>query len=325
MSRQPVLVLGAGGFIGRRIVAALAATDWADPIAASRSIGSATFSVEVPRIRLDGTDQSALQSALASVSAVVSCISGDAQQIIRSGEALVNAAARAPTSLRVVYLSSMVAYGSVTGAVDETAPLRGDLGDYSRAKAAIDALAARQGGVVTLRPGIVYGAESRWWSDRIARLLVQRRLGDLGTGGDGLCNLVHVDDVAAAVIRALEVPEAGGQAFNLANPRPLTWNEYFFRYALALQAPPLRGISGARLLLELKLYGPALKAAEAALHGANPWRRFEPIRPWLTRLCRHKIHLESRKAEQVLGLRFRDLDAGLAETAAWFRAGGRTA
>jgi nucleoside-diphosphate-sugar epimerase len=324
LSRQPVLILGAGGFIGRRIVAALAATDWASPIAASRSIANTTLDVDVPRMRLDATDVGALQAALGSVSAVVSCISGEAQQIIRSGEALLNAAARAPTSPRVVYLSSMDAYGSVTGAVDETAPLRGDFGAYSRAKATIDALTMTQSGTVTLRPGIVYGAGSTWWSDRIARLLIQRRLGDLGGRGAGLCNLVHVDDVAAAVLRALQVPEAGGQAFNLANPQPPTWNGYFYRYAQALGALPLRGISSGRLLLELKLYGPALKAAEAVLRGANPWRHSEAIRPWLARLCGHHIQLDSHKAEKVLGLRFRDLDAGLAETAAWFLSGGRT-
>jgi nucleoside-diphosphate-sugar epimerase len=314
---ESVLVLGAGGFIGRRIISALLATDWARPIAAGRSIRSADLPPQVERITLDATDLSDLTRAAASASALVSCIAGTPDQITGAGTALFAAAASVSPSPRVVYLSSMAAYGSATGSIDETAPLRGDGGAYSHAKAAIDVLAAGHPFAVRLRPGIVYGPRSEWWSDKIARLLVQRRLGDLGRDGEGICNLVHVDDVAAGVVQSVRLPAAAGNAFNLANPAAPSWNSYFERYAMALGVQPAR-ISRARLFTELRLYGPALKVADKVLGRNNPWQAYEALRPWLMQLVRHEIRLESGKARDVLGVRFRPLAEGLDETAMWF-------
>jgi 2-alkyl-3-oxoalkanoate reductase len=319
---ESVVVLGAGGFIGRRIISALLATDWARPIAAGRSIQSADIPPQVQRITLDATDLSDLTRVAASASALISCIAGTADQIIGSGNALFKAAASLSPSPRVVYLSSMAAYGSATGSVDETVPLRGDGDSYSHAKAAIDVLAAGYPFAVRLRPGIVYGAGSEWWSDKIARLLVQGRLGDLGRHGQGICNLVHVDDVAAAVVQAVRLPAAAGNVFNLANPAPPSWNRYFELYARALGVQPVR-ISEARLFTELRLFGPALKVVDKVLGRKNPLRAYEALRPWLIQLARHEIRLESGKARDVLGVCFRPLAEGLDETARWFLGSGR--
>jgi nucleoside-diphosphate-sugar epimerase len=147
--------------------------------------------------------------------------------------------------------------------------------------------------------------------------LAQGRLGDLGRDGEGICNLVHVDDVAAAVVQAIRLPGTAGNAFNLANPAPPTWNGYFRLYAEALGVEFAR-ISRARLFTELRLYGPALKVAEKVLGRNSPWRAYEALRPWLIQLCRHDIRLESAKAQDVLGIHFRPIAEGLDETARWF-------
>jgi nucleoside-diphosphate-sugar epimerase len=325
MTRQAVLVIGASGFIGRRIVAALAATHWARPIAASRNIGRVDFGPGVERIALDATDPTRLASAIKSTHAVVSCLAGSAHDIVASGDALFEAVSDTPAPPRVVYLSSIAAYGSASGSVDESFPLRGDLDDYGAAKATVEGRAAHLANVVRLRPGIVYGPESSWWSDRIARLLVRRRLGDLGPDGMGICNTVHVDDVVTATLRAIETPAAAGEAFNLGSPQPPTWNEYFRRYAQFLRATPVRPISRAALLAELNLYGLGLKVGERLLGQSNPWAERPAIRPWLLQLCKHDIRMQVRKAEQTLGMQWRPLDTGLEQTAAWFLAGGRTA
>jgi nucleoside-diphosphate-sugar epimerase len=324
MTRQAVLVIGASGFIGKRIVAALASTQWALPIAASRNVSRVDFGADVQKLALDATDRKSVARAVESTHAVVSCLAGSARDIVASGEILFAAASNTPHAPRIVYLSSMAAYGSVRGSVDEQTPLRGDLGDYSAAKAKVESLAADVPNVVRLRPGIVYGPESAWWSDRIARLLVRRRLGDLGPSGSGICNTVHVDDVVTAILRAIEIPDAAGHAFNLGSPAPPTWNEYFRRYAQFLNATPVRSISKAALLAELNLYGWGLKVVERIWSQSNPWAERPAIRPWLIELCKHDIRMQVRKAEQTLGMQWRPLDSGLQQTAAWFLAGGRT-
>ena len=212
-------------------------------------------------------------------------------------------------------------YGSARGEVDEATPLGGTREPYGAAKVVAEQLALAYPRAVILRPGIVYGPASPWWSDRIARLLVARRLGDLGAAAQGVCNLVHVDDVAEAVVRAVRATGVEGQIFNLALPQPPTWNEYFRRYAQALGAAPVRRISAAQLAFELTLRGPLLKATEmlGRTDGAPP------LRPWLLRLCRHDLTMRAQRIVQALGLTWTSLDSGLAGTAAWFRAGNRTA
>ena len=266
---------------------------------------------------------------------VVNCVAGSPQTIVGVARAVFDAVAAQPRPPRVVHLSTMAVYGTACGLVDESAALRGDLGPYGAAKIAAEALARSCSGVVQLRPGIVYGPTSREPSDYVGRWLAQRRLGDLGAAGQGVCNLVYVDDVAAAVLLALQKPGIEGQVFNLAQSAAPTWNEYFALYAQALGALPLRRISGSRLWLELNLLAPPLKlagigaaiavraacAARAGAAASAPaWQPPLPIRPWLLRLCRHDIRLDVRKAEGELGMRWTPLDTGLRATAAWFLA-----
>ena len=48
--KQRIVVLGAGGFIGRHIVSALAASDWAAPVAAAHRAAGGTPGVETLQI-----------------------------------------------------------------------------------------------------------------------------------------------------------------------------------------------------------------------------------------------------------------------------------
>ena len=323
--RVRVLVLGAHGFIGRRIVAELSQDSRTAIIAAGRRAVPGSSSGSIETLALDATDERALQAAMTGTTGVVNCVAGSPDNILACAKAVFAVAARLKPPPRVVHLSSLAAYGSITGMVDETVPPRGDLGEYSAAKLAAEKFASTCESAVLLRPGIVYGAGSPWWSDRIARLLCARRLGDLGRGGDGLCNLVYVDDVAAAAVLALRTPDALGGTFNLGSPRIPTWNDYFSRYAQALGAAPVRRISDRRLALELNLLAPALKVLEIACR-FGPLRQVHPpppIRPWLTTLCQHRIGMAVTRAETVLGMRWTDLDEGLETTAAWYLAGGR--
>lgn len=320
--KQRVVVLGATGFIGRRVVAALAATAWAAPVAAGHrsTLPSALFET----LRLDAAHEPSLARAVASADAVVNCIAGNAATIVGTARALFAVVSRAPRPPRVIHLSSMAVYGSAVGSVDETAPLRGDGGAYAAAKVEAERLAASCGDVVTLRPGCVYGPGSVQWSERIARWLTAHRVGDLGAAGDGTCNLVYVDDVVAAILAALRLPRAAGQAFNLGSPAPPTWNEYFLQFARALGAVPVSRISRRWLVLETTLWAPPLKIVEVAARLARlrGVRVPPPIPPSLLRSWSQEIRLDVRKAQQVLGLAWTPAAAGLSHTAGHLRQSG---
>ncbi|MDE2219785.1 MAG: NAD-dependent epimerase/dehydratase family protein, partial [Gammaproteobacteria bacterium] len=269
---------------------------------------------------LDATDPAAVRAATRDCDGVVNCLAGDADTIVGSARAIYSAAAAGSPRPRVVHLSSMAVYGTASGTLDERAPLRADLGPYSAAKVAAEAGAMQAADSIILRPGIVYGPGSAWWTDRIARLLLARRLGDLGAAGNGCCNLVHVDDLAAAIIAALRLPAAGTRIYNIAAPGAPSWNDYFARFAAALGLGPVRRIGPIRLAFELRAVGPALKLvelasllAQRAQSDARP-----PIRPWLVALCRQALRLDTQAANRDLAPHWTDLDAGLEACARWF-------
>lgn len=312
--KQRVLVLGASGFIGRRVVAGLAASSWAAPIAAGHRAPLAPGPVE--GVWLDATDEPALARAVETADAVVNCVAGSAGTLVATARALFAVTHRAPRPPRVVHLSSMAVYGAAVGTVDETAPVRADGGAYAAAKVESEQLAANCMNVVTLRPGCVYGPGSAQWSERIARWLTARRVGDLGAAGDGTCNLVYVDDVVAAILAALQRPGVGGETFNLGSPAPPTWNEYFVAFARALGAVPVRRISPRQLTLETRLWAPPLKAAELAARFVrlDRVRIPPPIPRSLLRSWAQEIRLDVSKAQKVLGVDWTPTDVGLRET-----------
>src|ERR1700731_2169776 len=81
--QKRILVLGGGGFVGRRLVTALGAAEWATPIAGVRVLPVAAPKGIEHRI-LDATRESDLNQALTGVDAVVNCVAGNSASIIES-------------------------------------------------------------------------------------------------------------------------------------------------------------------------------------------------------------------------------------------------
>ncbi len=316
---QRVVVLGASGFVGSAVLTALTQSSWAAPVASSRRPRGG-----FDRTPCDATDRASLRRVVDGADAVVNCMAGSAQAMVAVARNL----AEMPASCRIVQLSSMAVYGTLTGLVDETVTLPKTLSAYGSAKLAAERALASHPGRVVLRPGCIYGAGGAQWTTRIARLLQSRRLGDLGAGGDGACNLAFIDDVAAAVLAALQQPVAGA-TFNVAMPGPPSWNSYLVQFALALGAVPVARIPARRLRFETRLAVPL--RAGAAIAGpacrlVAPTRTLWPeaITPSLAALMRQEIVLGHRRADSGLRFARTPLGVGLAR-AAWpllGRAGG---
>ena len=94
-----VLILGANGFVGRKIVARLAAADWATPIAATRRPVSLSGARNVT---FDAADASALGAAVREADAVVNCVAASAEVMVASARALRQALLDAPGPTRPV-------------------------------------------------------------------------------------------------------------------------------------------------------------------------------------------------------------------------------
>jgi nucleoside-diphosphate-sugar epimerase len=209
----------------------------------------------------------------------------------------------------------MTVYGSARGTVDESAPTPADGGAYALAQLGADQLAAQYRQAIRLRTGVEYGPGCRQWSGLIADCLARGRLGDLGASGDGICNLLFIDDLVTAILESLRRPQLQGKVFNLAMAAPPTWNEYFNAFGKALGAVPIRRISRRRLSAEVKYLAPPLKIAQMLKLPLPP-----PITPSLVAACRQEIRLASVAAEAQLGLQWAPLGVGLERAASWWKA-----
>ncbi len=310
-----VLVLGAGGFVGRRLVSALLASDWAEPTAARRN-GASLPGIQT--VAWDAADADALARICAGMDAVVNCVAGSTSAIVNTALSLSRMQATRAVPLRIVHFSSMAVYGGATGKVSEDSAVDNSQAkdSYAGAKLAAEASLADTPNVCVLRPGCIYGPESEQWSERIVNLLRAGRLGDLGERGDGYSNLVYIDDVLAAVLSALRQEESVGRVFNLAMRAAPSWNDYFIRLAREIGAVPVRRLPEWRLALESKVFAPPLKIVE--ILGAKVGLRNLPpvMSPALLRLWRQDIRLEVERAEAALGVSWTPLEQGLKRTAA---------
>lgn len=317
-----VLVLGAGGFLGSRVVAALQARGDIEIVAGTRAGSKRNAAPGVVAFPLDATDRASMQAALDGVSHVVNCVMA-APDVMHRGVDILLEAALQRNVRRVIQISSIAIYGQAEGWLDEASAPVGQLDAYARSKAESEGLVRRavERGLdaVILRPGLIYGPGSAAWTLRIGRLLQQRRLGDLGANGDGYCNLIHVDDVAAAVVAALVNNDAQRQTFNLADPDPPRWNDYLKTFAAHLGVDPVPRLHPRWLRLETRVLAIPLKVADklasAARLGTLPLP--EAITPSLATVMRQEVRFRSDKTDALLRIRRLPWRQGVAQAATW--------
>ena len=318
-----ILVLGASGYVGGRLLEKLRNSEWAVPVAAVRPQTADKFRAsDFEVVRYEATDSSSIGTALSNVDCVVNCVAGAPTAIADGARHLFEAAAATPIR-RIVHLSSMVVYGDVTGTIDENAPLTSDGDGYAQAKVAAEKCASaysqRGGKVVVLRPSCIYGPGSEQWTGRIGKLLRAGRVGDLGRNGDGCCNLIYIDDMVDAIIQAVCRPGIDGQAFNVSNADVGTWNKYFIDFGRALGATPIRRISSTRLKLERTFGAVLLKGAGELCRRLRLGAAYlpPPVTPSLARLWRQEIRLDHRKSGELLSFSLTPAADGIARSARW--------
>lgn len=225
-----ILVTGATGFVGPRVVHALRAHGHA--VRALVRPGSSTRQLDAWGCELargDVTDASSVVDAAAGCDAVVHLVSIIAgppaafERVMVQGTRNVVAAAEAAGLRRTVLMSAL--------GVDESTR---ELVPYYRAKWAMEqAVAGSSVEHAILRPGFVFGT-----GGGVLPLFVRQvRLSPVTpVVGDGLRRLqpIWVDDLAEGTATAVDAPGSAGRTLELAGPDVVTWNELYARIAAAL-------------------------------------------------------------------------------------------
>jgi 2'-hydroxyisoflavone reductase len=146
---------------------------------------------------------------------------------------------------RYVFMSSVAAYGDGLNHHDGD-PLAPDdhPEPYVRNKAITERMLFRlhqKTGfpVVTLRPPFIYGPENPFYREAFFwDRLREGRPVILPGDGHRLMQFVYIKDLVRASLRAMEAPDAVGEAFNVANERPVTQAEFMQAMAAAAGKKP---------------------------------------------------------------------------------------
>ena len=146
------------------------------------------------------------------------------------------ASAGLPASTRVIATSSMSAESKQASDVPAERALSQMLRD---GEAALAAACDKQGMPWTIfRPTIIYGAGIDKSLTPIAQRASRLRVFPL-PAGRGLRQPVHADDIAAAVVAALDHPESAGRILPLGGGERLTAGEMFARVRRSLATPTI--------------------------------------------------------------------------------------
>lgn len=247
-----VLITGATGFIGARIAEILHLRDGWNVRALVHNPGNASrlarLPIEMVQGELDGDDQ--VRRLVDGCEAVIHCAVGKEWgnrrrnfEINVDGTQRLAKAALAAGVRRFVHFSTIAVYGDdgcLAGVLEECAPAApAKDSDYGQSKAASELalLSVAQLGLnaAIFRPARVFGPFSGIFVNNPLAAMVERRFHWLGDPNVP-CDMVYVDNVVHAVVRALESPDENvrGQIFNIGDGDTSTWRQFYDHFARAL-------------------------------------------------------------------------------------------
>lgn len=213
-----VLVTGATGFTGSRLIPLLLQNGF-QVRALTRPTSDRTplSALTVEWVKGDLSDAQALTVALRDVDALVNIASlgfGHADNIIAS--------VKAAGVKRGIFISTTAIFTQLNA------------GSKSVRLAAEEAIQASGLDYTILRPTMIYGSrrDRNMW--RLIRLLKVTPVMPIFGDGESLQQPIFVDDVAQAVLLALQNDAAIGKSYNIAGKVPLTYNQVIDTVALAL-------------------------------------------------------------------------------------------
>jgi nucleoside-diphosphate-sugar epimerase len=308
-----ILVTGASGFVGRALCEALTVSGRAPRTAVRAAPPGASASIAVGEVGPDTNWNAALEGMRCVVHLVARThvlretaadpLSEYRRVNVQGTERLARAAA-AQGVRRIVFVSSIKVNGERTDArpyTEDDAPAPEDAYGISKLEAerALAAVAAATGlEIVVLRPPLVYGPGVK---GNFLRLMgaVARGLPLPLASIANRRSLVHVGNLASAIVATLDAPQAAGRTYLVSDGEDLSTPDLVRAIARALDRKP-------RLLP----FPPRLLEVTAALLGRGAEAR---------RLT-GSLQVDDSKIRRELGWRPPySLAQGLAETARWYR------
>jgi nucleoside-diphosphate-sugar epimerase len=236
-----VAVIGGGGFLGSRFIEMIRGSSLeAVPIFRSFK-GLARGSKYSERaVVVDTGNVATLAASFAGCDAVVNFSVGDWNTIESDTQKIWQAARDASIPL-LIHISSAVVFGSVQSPAisDDSPPDVSSWMMYARSKAKAELFLRDKMGngmnIVVLRPGLIWGPKSGW-STLPARQLSTDTVW-LPLQGDGISNLIYIDNLVECVRSVLSSNQVVSGFFNVSDQETISWKRFYTDIASGLGYP----------------------------------------------------------------------------------------
>ena len=326
----PILVTGAGGFVGSAVARKLIAAGGRVRLIVRASSPRGNLDLANSEIVLgDLRDRAAVRAAMRGVRALFHVAADyriwapDRTEIVRNNLEMtrcVMEAAQEAGVARIVYTSSVATLrahadgksGDESEGLTETTAI----GAYKRSKVAAERLveemvAARGLPAVIVNPSTPIGPRDIRPTPT-GRIVLEAASGRMPAFVDTGLNLVHVDDVADGHLQAFERGRIG--------ERYVLGGHNVALQAMLAEIANLSGRAAPRIRLPRKAVFPVAYASEfmARFTGSEPLATVDGLR-----MAKYHMYFSSAKAERELGYSARPYQDALRDAIAWFRAQGR--
>lgn len=239
LNNKKVLVTGATGFIGGRLVERIIL---GYPDARIRVLlRSFTKAAKISRfdnidfIKGDIKNKDDVIKATEGVDIIFHCAYGD-KSVIVDGLKNICDAALSNKVKKIVYLSTISVFGeSDSKVIDDSFPLKSGGDEYSESKIESEKIAMNYFGknklpISIIRPTIVYGPNSGNWTTKFIEMIKKNEL-FLIDGGQGVCNHVYIDNLIDGIMLAAKDADSNGKAYTISDGCKTTWKEFLSYYS----------------------------------------------------------------------------------------------
>ncbi len=236
-----VLITGAGGFIGRRVVCKANSAGYGVTAIVRKPYRGAVHSVIKHDLRLPLSKLPPVDWIFHLAGAYAGA---DDEELRHADLAMAHNVINWGLAAGIknwIFASAAEVYGEVRGIATEEVPTQPVI-PYGRIKLIVESLLIEKTKeisnrrVIILRIGEVYGYEGRLITELTARL--KRGFCPWPGTGDVPLSFVHVNDVAEAFLCAMQSAPPGTSVYNVADDMPATWLDFLARVARLLGAPP---------------------------------------------------------------------------------------